>query len=342
METINIQEIHNSTAEQLFEKPQIKKTAVTKKPPKDLSIPTFHRRIMVFDTETTGLMPKHRPGTPFPAIGEYPYIMQFSWIIYNISTNTVEEVVDEYINIPKSATISAESIAVHGITREIANKKGKPILPILNKFFEAYMKCDCIVAHNLHFDGELVRKEMWRNRDQLMRKFSLRNRPLLLARDTSPVGVTSGLRNCPIAIPDRVNMMCGVFSKKFNAAYNIDTFCTMMNTIELCGIEFPKKTGPIVSVCPSVSTSTSVSVSTNVSTSTSVSPTSSYPPQNTRKKFPRLNELYGKLFDDAIPENLHNSIIDVIVCLRCFLKIRGVKDVSADEFGEWINKYSEK
>jgi len=298
-----------------------------KKPQKDLSIPTFHRRIMVFDTETSGLMPKHRPGTPFPAIGEYPYIMQFSWIIYNISTNTVEEVVDEYINIPKSVTISPESIAVHGITREISNKKGKPILPILNKFFEAYMKCDCIVAHNLHFDGELVRKEMWRNRDQLMRKFSLRNRctslgSLLLARETSPVGVTSGLRNCSIAIPDRVNMMCGVFSKKFNTAYNIDTFCTMMNTIELCGIEFPKKTGTIVGV--------------------STSPTASSPPQNTRKKFPRLNELYGKLFDDAIPKNLHNSIIDVIVCLRCFLKIRGVKDVSADEFGEWINKYSEK
>ena len=38
------------------------------------------------------------------------------------------------------------------------------------------------------------------------------------------------------------------------------------------------------------------------------------------KKFPTLCELYEKLFHIK-PENLHNSMIDVLVCLRCYLKM---------------------
>jgi len=36
-------------------------------------------------------------------------------------------------------------------------------------------------------------------------------------------------------------------------------------------------------------------------------------------KFPKLSELHQHLFQN-IPNNLHNSLIDVIVCLRCFIK----------------------
>lgn len=281
---------------------------------KDLTIPKFHRRIMVLDTESSGLMPKHKPGTAFPPIEAYPHIMQFSWILYNVLTNEIEETVNEYVKIPKTAEISKESIAVHKITREIVEEKGKPIVPLLSRFFEAYMKCDCIVAHNLHFDGELVRKEMWRNRKELDAK---------------------------IKVPDRVNMMCGVFTKKFNAAYHIDTFCTMMNTVELCGIEFAKK--PDVgfdtdSKKPDVGFDSEGEVSVERPKIALVShPIAN---ENTRKKFPRLIELYRKLFDDVLPSDLHNSIIDVLVCLRCFLKVRGVKELSESDFYALIEKYS--
>ena len=264
---------------------------ILKQVPEKLVIPKYHRRIMVFDTETSGLMPKHRFGTPFPPIESYPYIMQISWILYNVATNQIEETVNEYVRIPKHVEISPESIAVHKISRELMEEKGKPIVNLLAKFFEAYMKCDCIVAHNLHFDSELVRKEMWRNRKELEKK---------------------------IKIPDRVNIICGVFNKKFNAAYHIDTFCTMMNTVEFCGIVFAKK--PDVSLGAEVANETSS--------------------KSTRKKFPRLNELYCKLFNDELPEDQHNSMVDVLMCLRCFLKIRSVKEMSVDDFTELIAKYS--
>jgi len=255
------------------------------KPQKDLTMPTRHQRIMVFDTETTGLMPKHKAGTPFPPIEAYPHIMQLSWIVYNVSANEIEEVVDEYVRIPDSAPISQESIQVHGITREISKEKGKSILPLLMKFFAAFMKCDCIVAHNLQFDGEIVRKEMWRNQKDLEK----------------------------IAHKDRVSMMCKVFTKKFNADHNVDTFCTMMNTIQFCGMEFAAKPTPTETTAPAT---------------------------NNRKKFPRLNELYGKLFDTPLPKDMHNSIVDVLVCLRCFLKIRGATEMSEDAFLGLIKKHS--
>jgi len=269
---------------------------------KDLSIPKFHRRIMCFDTETSGLMPKHKAGTPYPPMEAYPYIMQISWTVYNVATNEIEETVNEYVQIPQTVEVSEEATRVNGITREILAEKGKPIVPLLDKFFVAYMKCDCIVAHNLQFDSEVVRKEMWRNRDVLKRK----------------------IRN-----PERVNMMCGVFTKKFNDAYHIDMFCTMKNTVELCGIDYvakPNAKNVVKEVLGEIVDAVLGEVTV--------------PATNNRKKFPRLNELYGKLFDTPLPGDMHNSIVDVLVCLRCFLKVRGVTEMAEDVFLKLVETHS--
>lgn len=37
------------------------------------------------------------------------------------------------------------------------------------------------------------------------------------------------------------------------------------------------------------------------------------------QKYPKLIELYTKMFNET-PQNLHNSLNDVVVCLRCFMK----------------------
>ena len=43
-------------------------------------------------------------------------------------------------------------------------------------------------------------------------------------------------------------------------------------------------------------------------------------------RYPKLIELHEKLFK-SVPTNLHNSFIDVIVCLRCFYKMTHKKDL---------------
>jgi hypothetical protein len=46
-------------------------------------------------------------------------------------------------------------------------------------------------------------------------------------------------------------------------------------------------------------------------------------------KFPKLLELHNKLFN-CIPNNLHNSLIDILVTLRCFMKLKYDKDLIKD------------
>lgn len=46
-------------------------------------------------------------------------------------------------------------------------------------------------------------------------------------------------------------------------------------------------------------------------------------------KNPSLTELYQKLFPDAIqPENLHNSMVDTLITLRCYMKLNYDLDIA--------------
>ena len=40
------------------------------------------------------------------------------------------------------------------------------------------------------------------------------------------------------------------------------------------------------------------------------------------KKVPKLIELYKHLFQNKEVDGLHNSMMDVIVCLQCYLKMK--------------------
>lgn len=81
-------------------------------------------------------------------------------------------------------------------------------------------------------------------------------------------------------------------------------YCTMQVSIDLCAIETKDKFG------------------------------------RTYNKFPKLLELYKKLFN-VTPNNLHNSLNDVIVCLRCFMKLKYDRDIidHSEEVKKLIKDY---
>ena len=81
-------------------------------------------------------------------------------------------------------------------------------------------------------------------------------------------------------------------------------YCTMQETIELCAIEMKDKFG------------------------------------RPYKKFPKLVELYQKMFG-VTPRGLHNSLNDVIVCLRCFIKLKYEIDIveRSEEVKQMIKDY---
>jgi len=56
-------------------------------------------------------------------------------------------------------------------------------------------------------------------------------------------------------------------------------------------------------------------------------------------KYPRLIELYKKLFDTE-PNNLHNALNDILVTLRCFIKINFKKDILNEKDEKYSHLYS--
>jgi DNA polymerase III epsilon subunit-like protein len=71
--------------------------------------------------------------------------------------------------------------------------------------------------------------------------------------------------------------------------FNSKCFCTMKNTADLCKLENPNK-------------------------------------KSKEYKYPKLSELHKHLFSYE-PKNLHNSLFDVIITLRCFYKLIFERDL---------------
>ena len=60
---------------------------------------------LIFDVETTGLLPKGKKLIPVP-IHEYPHILQLSYAIYDLAQKKIIKQYDSYINIDDSVEIT--------------------------------------------------------------------------------------------------------------------------------------------------------------------------------------------------------------------------------------------
>lgn len=68
-------------------------------------------RVLVFDTETTGLPPKN---IPINRTDSWPHVVQLSWAIYNEDTKQVEE---EYDNLISSRITHSNICGINGDSR---------------------------------------------------------------------------------------------------------------------------------------------------------------------------------------------------------------------------------
>jgi len=116
-------------------------------------------RILVFDTETTGLPEKN---ASILEVDKWPHIIQLSYLIYDTINNKIETFYDFIINIHDNI-ISDESIKLHKITKEKSNNEGLCIRDVLNKFNSDIKNVDLLVAHNISFDKRIIMVECIRN-----------------------------------------------------------------------------------------------------------------------------------------------------------------------------------
>lgn len=114
-------------------------------------------RYIVFDVETTGL-PKNRYSHP-KNFHNWPYIVQISWIIVNDN----KKIEKSFIIKPDKYTIPEDSIKIHNITNEIANKEGVLVKNVLEDFDKDCKEVDFILAHNSEFDKNVVLASFYRN-----------------------------------------------------------------------------------------------------------------------------------------------------------------------------------
>jgi DNA polymerase III epsilon subunit-like protein len=179
--------------------------------------------VVIFDVETTGLVPKRKEYRgaktelqsksyyyDVPLL-DFPYITQLCFVIYDLATDRVLSLYSNYVRLPEGIDISKEASEKTGITREICEEKGVPIVEALIAFYRAVHRASRIIAHNYEFDHTVISIEMKRNmKDARFRK------------------------SCPNA--DRILTSDYLYSR------NIRTFCTMRAFTNICKIFYAGKT----------------------------------------------------------------------------------------------------
>ena len=119
-------------------------------------------KIIVFDTETTGLPEGHNPS--IRETKKWPYIVQLSYILYDTEERKVLMYNDDIIRISESVKISEESSSLHGITMTTCKRKGISIHNALNNFNIMLKKADIVIGHNISFDKRMIMVESIRNK----------------------------------------------------------------------------------------------------------------------------------------------------------------------------------
>lgn len=131
-------------------------------------------KLLIFDTETTGLPPERH--VPLITTARWPYVVQLAYMIYDTDTCTIINSVDTLIKLPPGVGVPDDSTKIHGITRGMCNEKGRDIKDVLMEFNEALLVSTILIAHNLQFDKNILTVEYIRNR--LINNFTYNNIPI--------------------------------------------------------------------------------------------------------------------------------------------------------------------
>jgi DNA polymerase III epsilon subunit-like protein len=118
---------------------------------------------IAFDFETSGL-PKGRKPVTQETLGQYDTCRAVSLSAARFSSKgRLVDTFDAMI-LPTDFTISPGSVAIHGITEEMAKSKGRPFLQVFADFMTFIgPRTKTLIAHNAKFDTSVLQSEMLRH-----------------------------------------------------------------------------------------------------------------------------------------------------------------------------------
>ena len=114
-------------------------------------------KILIMDTETTGLPPKG--GHWETHTKDYPYVVQIAWQVYEDSALLYETC---HTIKPVDYNIPPEAAKIHGITHEEAKTTGHDAITVFRHFLTDCFKAERIVGHNGSFDTSIIKAHLLR------------------------------------------------------------------------------------------------------------------------------------------------------------------------------------
>ncbi|HLS31138.1 MAG TPA: PHP domain-containing protein, partial [Flavobacteriaceae bacterium] len=113
---------------------------------------------LIFDTETTGL-PK-RWDAPVTDTDNWPRCIQIAWQLHDEMGNLIEH--QDFLVKPEGFNIPFDAEQIHGISTDLAIKKGESLEMVLNQFNAALDKTKFVVGQNVDFDLKVMGAEFLR------------------------------------------------------------------------------------------------------------------------------------------------------------------------------------
>ncbi len=113
---------------------------------------------LIFDTETTGL-PK-RWDAPISDTNNWPRCIQIAWQLHDAMGNCIEH--QDYLVKPDGFNVPFDAEKIHGISTELAQDQGLPLIEVLQKFKETLNRTKFIVGQNVKFDLNIMGAEFFR------------------------------------------------------------------------------------------------------------------------------------------------------------------------------------
>ncbi len=113
---------------------------------------------LFFDTETTGLPRNWR--SPVTDLENWPRLVQLAYRAFDADGHPLCS--GDALIKPEGFLIPPDAARIHGITTERAEREGKPLQELLQKFYDLAAEADVVVAHNIRFDEKIVGAELLR------------------------------------------------------------------------------------------------------------------------------------------------------------------------------------
>ncbi|TVZ57996.1 DNA polymerase-3 subunit alpha [Flavobacteriaceae bacterium MAR_2010_105] len=169
---------------------------------------------LIFDTETTGL-PK-RWDAPITDTDNWPRCVQIAWQLHDELGNCIDH--QDYLIKPEGFNIPYDAEKIHGISTELAEEQGVPLVEMLQKFNEVLNKTKFVVGQNVGFDlnimgAEFVRADMASKLQQL---------PVLdtCTEHTAELCQLPGGRYGKFKLPTLTELHEYLFNEPFDEAHN--------------------------------------------------------------------------------------------------------------------------